>query len=162
MTEFILGIRTPLSTTSMPASARTTSNNSGNLPSRIRYRARQPVSSRSMTRFFAACTTHAVDGCGVAPRIRIRRLACSITANTYIRVPVRVTVSRKSHASRASAWERRKSAQVLQVRSGAGSIPAVHAVAWKDVFDDFLRHRGERTGEPFVPFDPVADYDEYV
>ena len=39
---------------------------------------------------------------------------------------------------------------------------AVHAVAWKDVFDDFLRHRGERTGEPFVPFDPVADYDEYV
>src|SRR6266498_5013433 len=125
MTEFILGIRTPLSTTSMPASARTTSNNSGNLPSRIRYRARQPVSSRSMTRFFAACTTHAVDGCGVAPRIRIRRLACSITANTYIRVPVRVTVSRKSHASRASAWERRKSAQVLQVRSGAGSDPGL-------------------------------------
>jgi beta-phosphoglucomutase family hydrolase len=39
---------------------------------------------------------------------------------------------------------------------------AVHAAAWKELFDDFLRHRAERTGEPFVPFDPVADYDEYV
>jgi hypothetical protein len=123
---FILGIRTPLSTTSMPASARMASNNSGNLPSRSRImnRARQLASSRSMMRFFAACTVHAAVGCGVAPRIRIRRLACSITANTYIRAPDRVTVSRKSHASRASAWERRKSAQVLEARSGAGSIPA--------------------------------------
>jgi hypothetical protein len=43
-----------------------------------------------MTRFFAACTTHAVVGCGVVPRIRIRRLACSITASTYIRAPVNV------------------------------------------------------------------------
>ena len=77
-----------------------------------------------MTRFFAACATHAVVGCGVAPRIRIRRLASSITASTYIRAPVNVTVSTKSQASRASAWERRKSAQVVQVRSGAGSIPA--------------------------------------
>ncbi len=39
---------------------------------------------------------------------------------------------------------------------------AVHAAAWKELFDDFLRERAARTGEPFVPFDPVADYDEYV
>ncbi len=39
---------------------------------------------------------------------------------------------------------------------------AVHAAAWKEVFDDFLRRRAESTGERFVPFDPVADYDEYV
>jgi beta-phosphoglucomutase family hydrolase len=38
----------------------------------------------------------------------------------------------------------------------------VHAAAWKELFDGFLRHRAERTGEPFVPFDAVADYDEYV
>jgi RNA polymerase sigma-70 factor (ECF subfamily) len=75
-------------------------------------------------RFFAACATHDAVGCVVAPKIRIRRLACSITANTCIRAPKRVTVSKKSHASRASAWERRKSAQVLEARSGAGSIPA--------------------------------------
>jgi beta-phosphoglucomutase family hydrolase len=38
----------------------------------------------------------------------------------------------------------------------------VHAAAWKQMFDDYLQERARRTGEPFVPFDPVADYDEYV
>jgi beta-phosphoglucomutase family hydrolase len=38
----------------------------------------------------------------------------------------------------------------------------VHDAAWKEMFDAFLRQRAEQTGEPFVPFDPVADYDEYV
>ncbi|MCP2164079.1 beta-phosphoglucomutase family hydrolase [Goodfellowiella coeruleoviolacea] len=38
----------------------------------------------------------------------------------------------------------------------------VHAAAWKEMFDEYLRDRAERTGEPFVPFDPVADYDRYV
>jgi beta-phosphoglucomutase family hydrolase len=38
----------------------------------------------------------------------------------------------------------------------------VHAAAWKEMFDDYLRRRSARTGEPFVPFDPVVDYDEYV
>ncbi|GAA1014833.1 hypothetical protein STXM2123_507 [Streptomyces sp. F-3] len=35
----------------------------------------------------------------------------------------------------------------------------VHAAAWKETFDAFLR---ERQGADFRPFDPVADYDEYV
>jgi beta-phosphoglucomutase family hydrolase len=38
----------------------------------------------------------------------------------------------------------------------------VHAQAWKEMFDAFLRRRSERNGEPFVPFDPVADYSAYV
>ena len=38
----------------------------------------------------------------------------------------------------------------------------VHDAAWKQMFDEFLRERSQRTGEPFAPFDPVADYDEYV
>jgi beta-phosphoglucomutase family hydrolase len=38
----------------------------------------------------------------------------------------------------------------------------VHAAAWKQMFDTYLRERAARTGEPFVPFDEVADYDEYV
>ncbi len=59
----------------------------------------------------------------------MRRLLCSITASTYIRVPGRVTVSRKSQARRASAWERRKSAHVLELRSGAGSMPASFGAA---------------------------------
>ena len=38
----------------------------------------------------------------------------------------------------------------------------VHAAAWKEMFDEFLRRRAEETGEPFVPFDIHADYDRYV
>ncbi|MGX4731714.1 HAD family hydrolase [Kitasatospora griseola] len=38
----------------------------------------------------------------------------------------------------------------------------VHAAAWKDMFDAFLRSEAERTGAPFVAFDPVEDYDRYV
>src|SRR5438270_634578 len=38
----------------------------------------------------------------------------------------------------------------------------VHAAAWKEMFDDLLRARSAATGEPFVPFDEVEDYDEYV
>lgn len=36
---------------------------------------------------------------------------------------------------------------------------AVHAAAWKRMFDEYLR---ARAGANFVPFDPVADYDSYV
>jgi beta-phosphoglucomutase family hydrolase len=38
----------------------------------------------------------------------------------------------------------------------------VHAAAWKEMFDAFLRGRAERTGERFVPFDAGDDYDQYV
>jgi len=38
----------------------------------------------------------------------------------------------------------------------------VHAAAWKQMFDEFLRERAERSGERFVPFDSVVDYNEYV
>jgi beta-phosphoglucomutase family hydrolase len=39
---------------------------------------------------------------------------------------------------------------------------SVHTKAWKVMFDGFLSHRAESTGERFVPFDPVKDYREYV
>jgi beta-phosphoglucomutase family hydrolase len=38
----------------------------------------------------------------------------------------------------------------------------VHAAAWKEMFDEFLRRRAEETGGRFVPFDVHADYDRYV
>src|SRR4051794_27131345 len=38
----------------------------------------------------------------------------------------------------------------------------IHARAWKEMFDDFLRDWAERTGEPFQEFDRPTDYDEYV
>jgi beta-phosphoglucomutase family hydrolase len=38
----------------------------------------------------------------------------------------------------------------------------VHAAAWKEMFDAYLRERATRTGERFVPFDERDDYDDYV
>ncbi|RAG87386.1 hypothetical protein DN069_01515 [Streptacidiphilus pinicola] len=38
----------------------------------------------------------------------------------------------------------------------------VHAAAWKEMFDGFLRAEAARTGTAFVPFDQVEEYDRYV
>jgi beta-phosphoglucomutase family hydrolase len=38
----------------------------------------------------------------------------------------------------------------------------IHARAWKEMFDDFLRDWAAHTGEPFREFDRPTDYDEYV
>lgn len=38
----------------------------------------------------------------------------------------------------------------------------VHAASWKEMFDEYLRARSEKTGEPFAPFDIGADYVHYV
>ncbi len=39
---------------------------------------------------------------------------------------------------------------------------SVHAAAWKRLFDDLLKRRADKTGEPFVPFDLEKDYHAYV
>jgi beta-phosphoglucomutase family hydrolase len=39
---------------------------------------------------------------------------------------------------------------------------SVHAAAWKQMFDDYLRARAERNGTPFREFDVKADYGPYV
>jgi beta-phosphoglucomutase family hydrolase len=38
----------------------------------------------------------------------------------------------------------------------------VHAAAWKEMFDEFLRSRAVATGGDFVPFDSVREYEEYI
>jgi beta-phosphoglucomutase family hydrolase len=38
----------------------------------------------------------------------------------------------------------------------------VHAAAWKQMFDEYLRQRAQDTGGELVPFDAHHDYDEYV
>jgi len=38
----------------------------------------------------------------------------------------------------------------------------VHAGAWKEMFDAFLKEQAERTGAEFLPFDAHHDYDRYV
>jgi beta-phosphoglucomutase family hydrolase len=39
---------------------------------------------------------------------------------------------------------------------------SVHAAAWKQMFDEYLRARAEREGTPFRPFDVATDYAAYV
>ena len=39
---------------------------------------------------------------------------------------------------------------------------AVHARAWKQVFDEYLQQRATLTGDPFQPFDIDEDYARYV
>jgi beta-phosphoglucomutase family hydrolase len=39
---------------------------------------------------------------------------------------------------------------------------AVHAAAWKQTFDEFLRKRAEASGGEFTPFDIHDDYDDHV
>ena len=38
----------------------------------------------------------------------------------------------------------------------------VHAAAWTQTFDAYLRDRATTTGEAYRPFDEITDYDEYV
>ncbi|RVU29065.1 hypothetical protein EOT10_04365 [Streptomyces antnestii] len=77
----------------------------------------------------ASCTAQSAVGCAVAPRIRMRRVERSMTATTYRRAAVRVRVSKRSQASSAWAWLRRKSAQVVLCRSGAGGMPCSRRIS---------------------------------
>jgi beta-phosphoglucomutase family hydrolase len=38
----------------------------------------------------------------------------------------------------------------------------IHAAAWKEMFDAFLEARAKATGGPFVSFDSVSEYNDYV
>ena len=38
----------------------------------------------------------------------------------------------------------------------------LHAAAWKEMFDAFLRSRAEATGGAFEPFDSEQDYREFI
>lgn len=38
----------------------------------------------------------------------------------------------------------------------------LHAEAWKSTFDSFLRAWSAATHRPFIPFDPIRDYERYV
>jgi beta-phosphoglucomutase-like phosphatase (HAD superfamily) len=38
----------------------------------------------------------------------------------------------------------------------------VHAAAWKEAFDIFLKEESARTGKTYAPFDPEGDYEKYV
>src|SRR5689334_2178785 len=81
-------------------------------------------SPRSMIRLRACWAVHSPVGCRVTPRMRMRLVACSMTARTWAWVPSSRSAVKKSHARIASAWDRRNCDQVGADRRDAGSIPA--------------------------------------
>jgi hypothetical protein len=104
-----------------------------------------------------ACATQPAVRCAVVPRMRIRRLACSMTARMYWRCAVRVTVSMKSQASSFSAWERRKSAQVVMPRWGAGSMPSALRISQTVEGATLQRaqHHAEQARRRYLAVDPT-------
>ena len=59
------------------------------------------------------------------------------------------------------AWER-YDAVLFDLDGVLTDTAGVHADCWKRTFDEYLRRRSDRTGEPFHPFDIESDYRLYV
>jgi beta-phosphoglucomutase family hydrolase len=38
----------------------------------------------------------------------------------------------------------------------------LHAAAWQEIFDAYLRQHAAQTGQPYIPFDLASDYGRYV
>lgn len=57
---------------------------------------------------------------------------------------------------------RRFDAMLFDLDGVITDTAAVHASAWKALFDDFLRRRAAERGEPFQPFEIATDYVRHV
>src|ERR1043166_8195564 len=71
------------------------------------------------------------------------------------RRPVTGGTLRADLAGRYAAW-------LFDLDGVLTDTARVHARAWQQMFDAFLRDRSSRTGRAFRPFDPVRDYETYV
>ncbi len=59
------------------------------------------------------------------------------------------------------AWDR-FDAVLFDLDGVLTDTAGVHAACWRRTFDEFLRGRADRTGDPFRPFDIESDYRLYV
>ena len=57
---------------------------------------------------------------------------------------------------------RRCSAVLFDLDGVLTQTAKIHAAAWKRTFDEYLRERSGRSGEPFLEFEVATDYKEYV
>jgi len=78
-----------------------------------------------------------------------------------------------SPARHGSTVEHREASEMLGLPAGIRAClfdldgvltrtAELHAQAWKETFDAFLRSRSARLSEPFVPFDARRDYQRFV
>ena len=105
MIEFMRGIRTPLSTTLIPASAKTASNNSGNLPSRSRIKNRAQRSGPAAHEGIQPGPGVLVPFGLVAVRQRNTRMSIAGISSHGLPVSEPEMVSKpSSHAASGSDW----------------------------------------------------------
>jgi beta-phosphoglucomutase family hydrolase len=94
-------------------------------------------------------------------------------APVAVRVSCRSVRRRKSEQPEASCGELRRVSATLGLPNGIRAClfdrdgvltrtASLHAAAWKEMFDGFLRSRAQATGSAFEPFDRARDYAEYV
>jgi len=99
--------------------------------SRMRYLNRSVCSARSISALRAICVVHCAVGCVVAPRMWMRRVACSIMVRTWAVVPSSRSRVKKSVARIASACERRKLAllqgELAQARARVEKLEEIQA-----------------------------------
>ncbi|HVZ66587.1 MAG TPA: beta-phosphoglucomutase family hydrolase [Lacunisphaera sp.] len=70
--------------------------------------------------------------------------------------------SRPARARGENGEARAFDAAIFDLDGVVTETAAVHAEAWKRMFDEFLRHRARRRGEPFREFTQGGDYRAYV
>jgi beta-phosphoglucomutase family hydrolase len=73
------------------------------------------------------------------------------------RAPVTVTVGAAATFTRVGDLD----AWLFDLDGVLTDTASVHAAAWKETFDEVLARRTV-VGVPFTPFDPVAEYEEFV
>src|SRR5207245_7451048 len=103
--------------------------------------------------------------CGPAPRPRPRssRPAARPGKPSYFTPPRRrpVRVPRMASARDRIELPPQITACLFDLDGVLTKTAVVHAHAWKQMFDEFLKKRAEQTGEAFREFDIGTDYNEY-
>jgi beta-phosphoglucomutase family hydrolase len=105
--------------------------------------------------------------------MELTRLELATTGSQPVVRPRWQSMLRRSERPRGNAHDARTLRGVLGLPAGViaclfdldgvlTQTAKVHALAWKEMFDGYLRRRAAEGGEVFVPFDPVGDYDAYV
>ena len=110
----------------------------------------RPASSRSMSRLRACWVSQAAVGWAVTPRMCTRRVACSMTKNTYSRCRVMVSRWNRSQARIACACARRNSLHDGPARRGEGSMPAACRIGPDGGGADLVAEAGELAVDPSV------------
>lgn len=68
----------------------------------------------------------------------------------------------KSSTSTSGEDAEKLDAVIFDLDGVVTNTAAVHARAWKRLFDDYLRKRADQAGETFKPFEIGSDYPRYV